>query len=301
MRILITGAAGFIGSHLADYYVAKGHEVVGIDNFTTGRRENFPRAATLYDGDIRFEVPHDAWDLVFHCAASYHDRANWERDASTNVSGTINVVREAQKSDAKLVYFQTALCYGLSPDSPVRIDAPIAPAGSYAISKTAGEQYIMESGLVWASLRLANIYGPRNVSGPPAAIYKRLKDGKAPVVVQTRRDFVYIGDLLDAATRIAESGHGVYHVSKGQDESIMDIHDAVVAALGKDPLSYPAPEVRPKPPGDAATILLDPSRMYLEFPGWLPATPLKEGIQSAVAWYEEHGVQETYTHLASAR
>lgn len=295
MNILITGAAGFIGSHLADRY--KDHTVVGVDNLTTGRRENFP--GDLVYCDIRTGVPFMDWDLIFHCAASYHDRSNWERDASTNVLGTVQVVRAAQDSGAKLVYFQTALCYGLSPKSPVKVTAQLDPVGSYAVSKTAGEAYIRDSGVRWASLRLANIYGPRNVSGPPAAIWKRLSEGKDPVIMDTRRDFVFIDDLLEVAMDIAADGEGVWHVSSGRDYSIMDIYEAVADAMELDP-TLPAPEIIPKPDGDAATILLDPSKTEEEY-DWKAVTPLRAGIAKAVKWYEQFGVEETFTHLGNIK
>lgn len=297
MKILVTGAAGFIGSHLSDYFVAQGHDVVGIDNLTTGRRDNFPAGARgLIVGDIRNDdtvLQWDDWDVIYHCAASYRDREAWESDSSTNVLGTINVVRAAQRSRARLVYFQTALCYGPAPVSPVKLGAPLNPVGSYAVSKTAGEMYIRDSGVTFASLRLANMFGPRNLSGPVPTFYKRLSEGKPCTVVDSRRDFVYIDDLVRVATKFATSGEGVYHIASGFDTSIADLYAAVVTAMGVD---APAPTVIPRGADDAATILLDPTLTNKEF-GWAVETPLQEGVASAVRWYQEHGVTETYTHL----
>src|SRR5262245_31446014 len=200
MRVLVTGAAGFIGSHLAEALIAQGHQVVGLDDLSTGRYGNFPAGGSLHIGDIRNSQDLSGlcvgeWDVIYHCAASYKNPTDWERDASTNVLGTINVVREALKSHARIVYFQTSLCYGQNPDSPVRIDAPLAPRGSYAVSKTAAERYIADSGIDYVSLRLANIYGPRNLSGPAPTFYKRLTEGLPCTVVNSRRDFVFIDDL----------------------------------------------------------------------------------------------------------
>jgi UDP-glucose 4-epimerase len=234
------------------------------------------------------------YDLIFHCAASYKDRAAWENDASTNVDGTINVIRAAQRNKAKLVYFQTSLCYGPAPASPVTLDAPLNPRGSYAVSKTAGETYIRDSGLDFVSLRLANIYGPRNLSGPAPTFYQRISQGLPCTVVDSRRDFVYIDDLVRAALLAADTGKGIYHVASGKDVSIAELYSYVAAAMsyeGEKPVSIP------RGPDDVATILLDPSETYEEL-GWTARTPIVTGVHEAVAWYKEHGVTETFTHLA---
>lgn len=296
MNILITGAAGFLGSRLAQALVAHGHDVVGIDNLSTGRRDNFPASERLIEGDIRNreELPCDKWDVIYHLAASYKDREDWERDASTNVLGTINVVREAQRSGAKIIYAQTSLCYGPNPESPVKTTAALAPSGSYAVSKTAGESYIRESGVPFVSLRLANIYGPRNLSGPVPTFYKRLSEGDPCTVVGTRRDFVFVDDMVWVAVRAATQGKGIYHVSSGTDYPIIDVYEAVKAAMGVD---APPPAQPARGKDDVATLLLDPSGTEAEF-GWKAMTSLSDGIARAVEWYQRHPVTETYTHLA---
>jgi len=288
MKVLITGAAGFIGSHLAEQF----DDVLGIDDLSTGRRDNF--AGELIVGDIVDGLPDIRPDVIYHCAASYRDRADWERDARVNVQGTLNVIRLAQKTGAKLVYFQTSLCYGPHPPSPVRVDSPLDPHGSYAISKTAAEAFIRDSGVEWVSLRLANMYGPRNLSGPVPTFWKRLSEGEPCTVVDARRDFVYVADLIRVAVRCATEGSGVYHVSTGRDSSIAELFAAVAEAMQVDP---PLTPIAPRGPDDVATILIDPSLTRREF-DWAAMTPLKEGIAKAVRWYEEHGVSETYTHLA---
>lgn len=301
MKVLVTGAAGFLGSAIADTLIEEGHEVVGIDNLSTGRRENFP--GHLIVGDIR-ERDHLVSalgdirpDVIYHCAASYKDRDDWERDASTNVLGTINVVREAQKSNARIVYFQTSLCYGLKPASPVDLLAPLAPTGSYAVSKTAGESYIRDSGLDYVSLRLANIYGPRNLSGPVPAFYQRLSQGLPCTVVDSRRDFVFVDDLVGIALRALTDGRGIYHVASGSDVSIMDIYREVVQALRSE---MPEPTVTPRNPDDAASILLDPTETREDY-GWIARTPLASGIRQAVDYYRAFPPTETFTHLKPMR
>ena len=277
-----------------------GHTVWGIDNLSTGRIENVPKGLDeFFSGDIR-DVLDDGrpwgYDVIYHCAASYKDRGEWERDASTNVLGTINVVRLAQEAKAKIVYFQTSLCYGLNPDSPVGLEAPLRPTGSYAVSKTAGERYIADSGVDYVSLRLANIYGPRNLSGPVPTFFKRLSEGEPCTVVDSRRDFVYIDDLVEVAVKAATQGRGVYHVASGRDIDIYSIYFNVAAAMGVIN-EMPEPARIPRGPDDAATILLDPSETLAEF-GWSARTPLVSGIRQAVDWYKANGVGETYTHLA---
>jgi UDP-glucose 4-epimerase len=303
LRVLITGAAGFIGSCIADALFDEGHEIVGIDDLSTGRFTNFPAHAEsgpqLVLRDIRNDANVVGFDpeVIYHCAASYKDRADWERDASTNVLGTINVVREAQRTGAKIVYFQTSLCYGQNPISPVSLMSPLDPRGSYATSKTAGEMYIRDSGVPYVSLRLANIYGPRNLSGPVPTFWKRLKEGEPCTVVDSRRDFVYIDDLVEVAMKAAINGRGFYHVASGSDVEIKDIYWSVAGAMGmKPPLDISYVD---RGPDDVATILLDPNDTYEEF-GWTARTPLVAGIKEAVNWYEANGVTETYTHLATA-
>jgi len=304
MRVLITGAAGFIGSHIAERLLSQGHEVVGVDDLSTGRISNFPSDAQLWRGsgelvigDIRDPLErildHGDWDVIYHCAASYRDRNNWERDASTNVLGTINVIREAKRCNARLIYFQTSLCYGPAPTSPIAIDAPLDPRGSYACSKTAGETYIRDSGLTFVSLRLANIYGPRNLSGPAPTFFKRLDAGELCTVVDSRRDFVYVGDLVDVATKALTQGEGIYHVSSGKDTSIYELYQAIGTEMH---VPLPKTTLIPRQPDDVATLLLDASLTQQQF-DWSANTSLSTGIADAVAWYRANGVGETYTHL----
>jgi UDP-glucose 4-epimerase len=305
MKVLITGGGGFIGSHLADRLLAEDHQVLAIDNYATSRRDNLPEQDGLsaVEGSIaNREVVDRAFqefgpDTVAHAAASYKDPDAWVEDVRTNALGTVNVVEAARDAGVeRLVYFQTALCYGTQPlEQPITLEHPIRPDSSYAISKTAGEQYIELSGIPFVSLRLANIYGPRNVSGPPPTFWQRLTEGRPCFAMDTRRDFIFVSDLIEVVTAALNgTGEGPYHVSTGSDYSIKEMFDAVVEAMGIE-LAEEV-EVRPAPPEDAPSILLDPSRTKKDF-GWEASVPLNEGIEKAVAWYEENGVGETYTHL----
>jgi UDP-glucose 4-epimerase len=297
MRILITGVAGFIGSSLADRLVTDGHDVFGVDNLSTGRRNNVNPAVDWFEGergDIATSDVSFPADIIIHCAASYKDPNNWAEDVYTNILGTTNVIRHAQECGARLLYFQTSLCYGNSPPSPVPLTASLAPESSYAISKTAGESYICHSGIPYVSLRLANIYGPRNLSGPIPTFWKRLSAGEPCTVVDSRRDFVYIDDLVDLVMRVMDSDYvGVLHAASGRDYAIRELYDAVADEFP----DAPAVTVTPRGSDDAATILLDPSETEREF-GWRAPTSLGAGITRACEWYAGNGVTDTFTHLS---
>jgi UDP-glucose 4-epimerase len=307
VRVLITGGAGFIGSHLADRLLARGDDVLVIDNFATARHDNLGEheRLELIEGTIVDpQLVNKAFssfepEVVAHAAASYKDPDDWTEDSATNAVGTANVVKASQAAGVKrLVYFQTALCYGVQPlEQPITLDHPLRPSdSSYAISKTAGEHYVQLSGLDWISLRLANAYGPRNISGPLPTFFQRLTEGKPCFVMDTRRDFIYVQDLIDLVVQAldGQGSGGAYHASSGSDYSVKELFDATVAALGLDPA--PEVEVRDRNPDDAFTILLDPTRTVEEF-AWTPKTPLEEGVAAAIQYYREHGIEETYTHL----
>jgi UDP-glucose 4-epimerase len=215
-----------------------------------------------------------------------------------NAAGTANVAKACKNHKVgRLVYFQTALCYGTKPtQSPIRLDHPINPVNSsYAISKTAGEHYVQFSGTDWVTFRLANVIGPRNVSGPLPIFYQRLSEGKRCFVTPARRDFCFAGDLARTVVDAVDGkGHGTYHFSSGKDVSIRELYDAVVEAMQLN--DRPEPEMKPLGPDDAASILLDPSRTFADY-GVIEFTPLTEIARLAVAHWREHGVQGGYTHL----
>ncbi len=310
MKIFITGGAGFVGSHIADRLLNRGDTVMVIDNYATGRRDNLAPQAnlTVVEGTIADTelveklISEFAPEVVIHAAASYKDPENWEEDARTNVLGTANVVKSSKRAGVKrVIYFQTALGYGLVPEEqPITLSHPIKLEGSsYAISKTSGEAYIMLSGLDYISFRLANAYGPRNISGPLPTFYHRLTNGKKCFCMDTRRDFIYVQDLVDAAVKAVDGmgTKGPYHISSGADYSIKELFDATIKALGIT-LSEPV-EVRDRLPDDVYTILLDPSKTEKDF-DWRISTPLEAGVKAAIDWYKEFGIEQTYTHLKQA-
>jgi UDP-glucose 4-epimerase len=307
MKVLITGGAGFIGSHLSDKLLGRGDEVLVIDNYATARRDNLtPQAnltvveGTIADTDLVYRLFEEFKpDVVVHAAAAYRDPDDWAEDARTNVVGTANVMLAAKRVRPKrLIYFQTALGYGLKPiEQPITLNHPLKPEGSsYAISKTAGEEYVELGGIDFLSFRLANAYGPRNLSGPLPTFYHRLTTGKPCFVMDTRRDFVYIDDLVSVVMKAIDGRGepGYYHISSGADYSIKELFDATVKALGIK-LEREV-EVRPRNPDDTYTILLDPSKTEETF-DWRVSTPLDEGVRAAIDWYKEYGITQTYTHL----
>jgi UDP-glucose 4-epimerase len=307
MRVLITGGAGFIGSHLADRLLERKDQVLVIDNYATGRRDNLvPHdnlivvEGTIADTDLVNELLDEFKpDVVVHAAAAYHDPDDWAEDARTNVVGSANVVQASKRAGVKrLIYFQTALGYGLKPlEQPITLNHPLKPQGSsYAISKTAGEYYVELGGLDFLSFRLANAYGPRNLTGPLPTFYHRLTTAKPCFVVDTRRDFVYIDDLVAVVMKAidGQGQAGYYHISSGSDYAIKELFDATVKAL--DIKLDTEVEVRPRTPDDTYTILLDPSKTEETF-DWRVSTPLDEGVRAAIDWYKEYGITQTYTHL----
>lgn len=311
MKVLITGGSGFIGSHLADRLLARGDEVLVIDNYATGRRDNLAPQPhlTVVDGTIAdLALVNKAFDdfkpeLVVHAAASYKDPNNWFEDVRTNVLGTVNIVQASERLNVRrLIYFQTALCYGLHPiEQPITLNHPINPQGSsYAISKTAGEHYISMSKLDFISFRLANAYGPRNLSGPLPTFYHRLTNKKKCFVMNTRRDFIFIADLVDVVIKAVdgEGSRGYYHISSGSDYAIKELYDATIEALGI--IEEEEVEVRERGPDDVFSILLDPSKTNQDF-SWKIATPLMDGVTRAIEYYKEFGISETYTHLREVK
>ena len=306
MKAFISGACGQVGSHVAELLLARGDEVLGIDNLATGRREHLeahPRLkveiGSIADRALVDRLVGDFRpDVLIHTAASYKDPEDWYSDTLTNCVGGANLIQAAKRAKVgRFVYFQTALCYGVKPvQQPIRLDHPRNPANSsYAISKSAAEDYLEFSGLDFVTFRLANVVGPRNVSGPLPIFFQRLSEKKRCFVTKARRDFVFVKDLARTVLKAADgTGHGAYHFSSGKDVAIQDLYDAVVAAM--ELKEYPVPEVRELGPDDAPSILLDPSRTFQDF-GRVEFTSLGDTVAAAIDYYREHGVHGGYTHL----
>jgi UDP-glucose 4-epimerase len=306
MKTLITGGLGQIGSHIAEMMLERGDEVLVIDNLATGRREHLvshPRLQVIVDTIADRNLVHSLLenfrpDAVVHAACSYKDPDDWYNDTLTNCVGGSNIVDAAKRFGVKrFIYFQTALCYGLKPqEQPITLNHPRKPEGSsYAISKTANELYLELSGIDFVTFRLANVVGPRNVAGPLPIFFQRLKDRKQCFITKSRRDFVYVKDLVRIVLQACDgTGHGAYHFSSGRDVAIIELYEEVVKAM-ELPIN-PVVEMKELGPDDAASILLDPSRTFADF-GTIQFTPLAETVKAAVGYYQQHGTLGEYTHL----
>jgi UDP-glucose 4-epimerase len=299
MRILITGGAGCLGSNLVERYLPQGHQIAVIDNFATGKRELVPSLAGLEvtEGSVtdasvvdrafrQFEPTH-----VIHSAAAYKDPSNWVEDVATNVVGTINVARASKDVGVqRLINFQTALCYGRPRVVPIPVDHPAAPFTSYGISKTAGEQYLQNSGLPVISLRLANICGPRLSIGPIPTFYKRLKAKQSCFCSDTIRDFLDMEDFLALMDLLL-----AYNVSTGEGHSILDVFRAVASYLSVTPPDVP---IMPPAADDVPAVVLDAAVTNRTF-GWEPRYDFQRTIRRQLEWYDRHGVNDIFSHLTA--
>ncbi|MDC1135646.1 NAD-dependent epimerase/dehydratase family protein [Alphaproteobacteria bacterium] len=304
-KILITGGAGCLGSNLVARYQELGDKILVLDNFATGKRDNL---LTKFDLDIvegsvanencvnevfsSFQPTH-----VIHSAASYKDPTNWVEDIDTNVLGSINVANASIKHDiSRFINFQTALCYGIpETSSPIKETSPTAPFTSYGISKTAGEAYLMQTGLPVCSFRLANICAPGLSIGPIPTFYKRLKSNKNCFCSLTIRDFLDVEDfflLMDLALEEA-APCGIFNVSTGEGKKIKDVYDIVAKHLRIK--NREAPEI-PVERDDAPYVVLDPSKTQKSF-GWKASVTFEKTILNQLKWYDEYGVDEIFSHL----
>jgi UDP-glucose 4-epimerase len=305
MRILITGGAGCLGSNLTERWYPSGHDILIVDNFATGRRELVPPLprlelvdGTIADRDlVRRAFEHFRPTHIVHAAASYKDPTDWREDVETNVLGTINLVEAAREFGVvRFVNFQTVLCYGRASENPIAVDHALAPFTSYAISKVAGEQYLAASDLSWASLRLANVTGPRLAIGPIPTFYKRLKAQQPCFCTDAIRDFLDMSDFVSAVdlAMTATDVVGTFNVATGRGRSIKEIYDLVRKHLGLAP--DPAVKIVPVGSDDVREIVPDPTSA-MEKLGWKPRVDFRTTMQRVLEWYDAHGVNEIHSHL----
>lgn len=304
MRILITGGAGCLGSNLIEHWLPLGHEILVVDNFATGKREVVPAVPglTVIEGDIAdADLMERAFAdfkpvVVVHAAAAYKDPDNWIEDTRTNVMGSAYVAKLAKSNDVKrLINFQTALCYGRPTRLPIPVDHPTAPFTSYGITKTAGEQFMLLSGVPTLTLRIANVTGPRLAIGPIPTFYKRLKAEQGCFCSDSSRDFLDMADFLsfmDLAIK-ADAPTGVFNIASGEAHSIKEIFDLVTRYLG-----LPQREVPVVPVGadDVPVVTLDPSETTRAF-GWKAQVSFVDTIQRQLAWYDKYGISDVFSHL----
>lgn len=301
MKVLVTGGAGFIGSHVVDAYVAAGHQVAVVDNLSTGRRTQVNPAARLYDVDVRSPQLREVFErerpeVINHHAAQVSvvaSVADPRTDAEINVMGTVHLLTLcAQFGVRRIVFASTGgAIYGEPQHLPAGEDHPAVPVSPYGISKLAAEPYVRYFGSgagLWAVLRYANVYGPRQdphgEAGVVAIFAQAMLDGRAPTIfgdgTQTR-DFVYVEDVARAsllAVTVATSD--LANIGTGIETSVNDIARHLADLIGfRGGVLHAAAR-----PGEVYRIALNPAKAQ-RWLGWTPRTSLRDGLRQTVAWF----------------
>lgn len=307
MNVLVTGGAGFIGSHLVDALLRAGHRVSVLDDLSTGSLENLTAAweLGLTEDDLHMLdiASPEAADVVrrvrpeavLHLAAQPSVGVSMRDprlDAHSNIAGLLNILVAAQSSGCRKVVFASSggTIYG-EPDPadlPLTEDAPQAPRSFYGLSKKAGSDYVRlfaeQHALEYACLALGNVYGPRQnpegEAGVIAIFAQRLLDGRPCLVFgdgHNTRDYVYVDDVADAFVRALERGTGLINVGTGVETSVLDIHAALTKAVGSDA----APVHEAALPGEVRRIFLSVERAGREL-GWRPRVALEDGIPRVI-------------------
>ena len=306
MKILVTGGAGFIGSHVVDAYIAAGHQVAVFDNLATGREENVNSAAKFHRGDVVDKAAVAAAIADFRPEVVSHHAAQAEvpksvadpgHDALVNIVGGLNVLRACVDSGVRKVVFSSTggALYGEPDIVPAGEDHPIRPLSPYGTSKYAFEQYLgtfhRTFGLRYTALRYANIYGARQdffaEEGRVVAIFaSRMLEGK-PVTIDgdgnQSRDMLHVGDVATANLAALERGDGgVYHISSAIPVTVNDLFRklALLTEYKHEPRFGPARK------GDVYRIALDNQRAAGEL-GWRPQVTLEDGLQLTVDYFRE--------------
>jgi len=292
VRAVVTGGAGFIGSHVVDALVERGDEVHVVDNFATGSRENVNAAATVHEQDVR-EPLLDLFaeirpELVAHLAAQADVGTSVAQpvlDAEVNVLGTVNVLEAGRPHGAQLVFSSTGGAIYGECDRPAREDDERRPLSPYGTAKLAAEEYLRTWNRLYGSrhvaLRFANVYGPRQLpkleGGVVAIFIDRLRAGDGVTIfgdgAQTR-DFVYVGDVVAAILAAVGREGGVFNVGTGTETSVDELFAATRSVAGVDADAGYAPAR----PGDVRRSVLDVSRAEREL-GWRAQTALVEGLR----------------------
>jgi len=300
VRAVVTGGAGFIGSHVVDALLERGDEVHVLDSLTRGKRANVPDGAQLHEADIRNDTA-DVFaevrpDLCFHLAAQIDIRVSVERpdlDADVNVVGTLRVIEAAREHGTKVVFSSTGGAIYGECDAPAREDHPRAPLAPYGVSKLAAEEYIAAynrlHGSGHVSLRYGNVYGPRQdphgEAGVVAIFMSALRDGRTPRIYgdgSQTRDYVFVGDVVAASLAAAAHDGGVFNVGTGSETSVRELYERVRRVAG----SEQEPEYADPRPGELQRSVLDPSLAEREL-GWRPQQSLDDGLAATWAWLSE--------------
>jgi UDP-glucose 4-epimerase len=295
VRALVTGGAGFIGSHVADALVERGDDVWVLDNLASGKPENVGEGALLIEADIRDAAAVDRAfaearpEICFHLAAQADVRVSIAQpafDAEVNLIGTVNVLEAARQAGAQVVFSSTGGAIYGECEAPADEDSPRLPLAPYGASKLAGEEYLATWSRLYGAghvaLRYGNVYGPRQdphgEAGVVAIFFGRIANGQELHIFgdgRQTRDYIFVADVV-AATLAAGSGPaGVYNIGTGIETSVLELADGCKRASGVDA------EVAFDPPrlGELGRSVLDPARAE-EALGWRPATSLDEGLEA---------------------
>ena len=300
MRILVTGGAGFIGSHIVDAYLADGHEVRVIDNLATGRRSNVPREVKLHEVDIHARETQDIFaefqpEVVNHLAAQASVKVGNNDpvfDLEVNGGGTARIAKLAADHGArKLIYASSGgTVYGNPQALPVAESHPIAPVSNYGTSKCAGELYVeltgRTRGLDYTILRYGNAFGPRQDPHGEAgvvAIFTGLMLAGQPCTIDgdgdQKKDYIYVGDMARAnILALTKGGGGTYNIGTGEGTTVNHIWQTLSDATGN---TLEAAHGAPRP-GDVRNFWLDCSRAKADL-GWESQTSFEEGVRLTVA------------------
>jgi UDP-glucose 4-epimerase len=303
MRVLVTGGAGFIGSHLVDALVARGDDVTVVDDLSAGRLERVTAQAAVHKITVTEAAALTAVTVEFqpqiicHLAARIDVRASVTDpvdDAQINVIGTVNVLEAARAVGARVLFGSTgAVIYGRDAPIPSMEDVLPLPESPYGVAKNCAEQYVelynRLHGTRHAVLRLANVYGPRQDPvgevGVVAIFCAQALAAKRPVIygdgLQTR-DFVYISDAVHACVAAADRGRpGIWNIGTGVEVSILELSRIIGAVAGQQV----DPEFAPARPGELRRGALSSDRARRDL-GWVPTVSLADGVGRVYRWIE---------------
>lgn len=304
MKVLVTGGAGFIGSHLVDRLVQEGHEVIIVDNLVTGKRRNINRAARFYKQDVqswRLErvFRNERPNVVMHLAAQMDVRKSVEDpmfDAQVNILGTLNVLQQAVKHGVRKVVFSSSggAIYGEQETYPAPESHVTKPMSPYGLSKLCGEQYLSyfqrSSGLQVVSLRYANVYGPRQdpegEAGVVAIFIQKMLNNEQAVINgngRQTRDFVFVEDVVEANLAVmGQDTQGTYNVGTGVETSINDLFRILIQHTGSTCKEVHGPAKK----GEQARSVIDSTRLRHEL-SWDPKADLSDGLKKTVEYFRE--------------
>lgn len=308
MRVLVTGGAGFIGSHLVDQYVAAGHNVSIIDNlwkYGGGKIANLNPEANFYQADLRDRdavrcvLEAERPELINHHAALVSIRMSTEDpalDAEDNVLGLLNLLQEAVRvGTRKMIFASSYASYGTPVYSPVDEGHPQMPESPYGITKMVAEHYLryygMEHGLKWTALRYGNVYGPRqdpNGEAGVIAIFTKRILANEPVRIdwdgEQERDYVYVGDVVRASMLATATGDNqIFCIGTERGTSVNELYRTLTKLTGNQVEIMHAP----KRPGDIYKIYLNSTKAHTDL-GWRSQVDLAEGLERTIAFFREN-------------